>query len=208
MGPVELPGRQLVRASSRQPCCTALTTSSPMIVSASSSRRPKPQDNRTSRVKWRAARADSGDAARTHEVTAGVSHQADGTGSSRGELKPGSDSAVPLTANSVALSVAFKLCASLLCCLIHCASARPNARSFECALCDSGAVRPRQSGATGPPRPASLRNRTQTGGKAGASPRGPRPLRETPDERAIQRDARYGAEPRQLVQEQTQQSER
>jgi len=33
-------------------------------------------------------------------VTAGVSHQADGTGKSRGEDSPGSDPAEPLTAKS------------------------------------------------------------------------------------------------------------
>jgi hypothetical protein len=81
------------------PCWTALTTSSPMIVSASSTSSLKPQACRISRVKWRAARADPGEAASTQEVTAGVSHHADGTGRSRGELKPGSESAVPLTAN-------------------------------------------------------------------------------------------------------------
>ena len=57
---------------------------------------------------WRAARADSGEAASTQEVTAGVSHQVDGTDRSRGELKPGSESAEPLTAKSVALSVAIQ----------------------------------------------------------------------------------------------------
>ena len=90
----------------RVPCWTAFTTSSPMIVSASSTSSPKPQDCRISRVKWRAARADSAEAVSTQEVTAGVSHHADGTGRSRGELKPGSESAEPLTAKSVALSVA------------------------------------------------------------------------------------------------------
>jgi hypothetical protein len=82
------------------PCWTAFTTSSPMIVSASSTSSPKPQDWRISRVKWRAARADSAEAASTQEVTAGVSHHADGTGRSRGESKPGSESAEPLTAKS------------------------------------------------------------------------------------------------------------
>ena len=84
----------------RVPCWTALTTSSPMIVSASSASPPNPHDTRTSRVKCRAVLADSGWAARTHEVTAGVSHHADGTGSSRGEDSPGSDPADPLTAKS------------------------------------------------------------------------------------------------------------
>ena len=51
-------------------------------------------------MKCRAVPADSGWAARTREVTAGVSHHADGTGSSRGEENPGSDPADPLTAKS------------------------------------------------------------------------------------------------------------
>ena len=84
----------------RVPCWTALTTSSPMIVSASSASPPNPHDTRISRVKCRAVLADSGWAARTREVTAGVSHHADGTGSSRGEDGPGSDPADPLTAKS------------------------------------------------------------------------------------------------------------
>src|SRR5947209_6413123 len=71
-----------------------------MIVSASSASWPKPQETRTSRVKWRAVPADSGCAASTHEVTAGVSHQAEGTGKSRGADSPGSDPAEPLTAKS------------------------------------------------------------------------------------------------------------
>src|SRR5258708_959323 len=70
------------------------------MVSASSTSRAKPHELRISRVKCRAVPADSGTEARTREVTAGVSHQADGTGSSRGEHNPGSDPAEPLTAKS------------------------------------------------------------------------------------------------------------
>ena len=112
-------------------------------------------------MKCRAVLADSGCAASTRHVTAGVSHQADGTGKSRGEDSLGSDPAEPLTAKSSlpgpgdgshlcyllpvhavssqvrSHAVAVYWYPSSLCCLIHCASARPNARSSECAWCDS-----------------------------------------------------------------------
>ena len=77
------PGLGRVRPA-RVPCRTALTTSSSTIISASSASASRPQQVSISRTKWRAVLASSGRALSARVVTAGVSHQAEGTGSSRG----------------------------------------------------------------------------------------------------------------------------
>jgi signal recognition particle receptor subunit beta len=81
--------RRPARAAARggavlSPCLTALTTSSPMISSASSDRSGKPQQVRISRTNWRALRMSSGCGDNDLVVTAGVSHQAEGTGNNLG----------------------------------------------------------------------------------------------------------------------------
>src|SRR5215467_6992363 len=64
----------------RSPCRTAFTTSSAMMISASSLRYPRPQQVSSSRTNWRAVLASSGTGLSGRLVTEGVSHQAEGTG--------------------------------------------------------------------------------------------------------------------------------
>src|SRR5690349_2392417 len=87
------------------PCRTALTTSSSTIISASSASASSPQQVSISRTNRRAVLASSGRALSARVVTAGVSHQAEGTGSSRGipsltvgqgVLSPSSSSPLPV----------------------------------------------------------------------------------------------------------------
>jgi signal recognition particle receptor subunit beta len=68
----------------RNPCLMALTTSSAVIISASSDRSGSPQAASISRTNWRALRMSSGCGVNGLLVTAGVSHHADGTGKSLG----------------------------------------------------------------------------------------------------------------------------
>ena len=68
----------------RRPCRTALTTSSPIITSASSASSPRPQQASSSLTNCRAVLASSGTGLSGRLVIAGVSHQAEGTGSNRG----------------------------------------------------------------------------------------------------------------------------
>src|ERR1700746_3891157 len=113
--------RELVRVRpARVPCRTALTTSSSTIISASSASASRPQQVSISRTNRRAVLASSGRTLSARVVTAGVSHQAEGTGSSRGmpSLTVGqgglsSSSASPLPVATLRYANATASCMSL-----------------------------------------------------------------------------------------------
>src|SRR5437660_692853 len=110
VSPEPCPPEPLRLRPARVPCRTALTTSSSTIISASSDRASRPQQVSISRTKRRAVLASSGRALSARVVTAGVSHQADGTGSSRGMLSATAGQGMLTSSSSSPLPVATLRC--------------------------------------------------------------------------------------------------